>query len=104
MKIFTLSLSLELSVFQPEQSYDFDSISWQSLCQQMDQNLARNRQFFIRDTRDISPAVVFELQADIRWQESQSAIKLLFPNQGALTQFKEAYVSLFTPKLAAGDW
>lgn len=102
MKIYSLSLSLELSVFQPEQSYDFDPISWQSLSEQMAQGLATDRQFYIRDTQGITPRDLFELQADKRWQKSGAAINLLFPDSESLADFHGQFINLFRPRLAAG--
>lgn len=102
MKIFSLSLSLEFALLQPQQRYDFDPISWQSLTQQMSLGQAQERQFYVHCQAEPTAEAVFGLQSSESWRESGCALMLLFPDSSALSQFLEDFMGFFQHRVAAG--
>lgn len=102
MKIFSLSLSLEFALLQPQQRYDFDPISWQSLTQQMSLGQAQDRQFYVHGQANPTPQALFELQCDDQWRDSGCALMLLFPDSAVLSRFLQDFMALFQHRIAAG--
>ena len=103
MKIFALSLSLDFRVHQPQQSYDFDPVSWAFLEEEMAQGRAWQRQFYLRlDLEPVSVRQVFLLQQDEAWRDSHCNLTFLLPDPQTLQFYLQDFSQLFKPKVAAG--
>lgn len=104
MKIFAYNISIEFSVINPSQNYQFPMMKWTDFLQEIETKTPFEGQIFYFSETEMQeiPAQLLAFQAQEKWRNLTISLHFLFSDETEKELFTAVFMGFFKGKEAAG--